>query len=199
MKLRSARPIHALVLTLLVALVAACGTGGEDVGPAGAEGEVATDGAAPPTVEPEVIAPADGDAVTLYFPGRGAMLYAEERVVKKAGTTRERVEQIVAAVLAGPQNAVLKAPLADETKLLSVQIDPEGRIAWIDLGGGEGIENGGSRRELLAIYSLVNSVVENVAEVDRVSLLRNGSQRETFAGHIDVTHPLTSSPRWVAR
>ena len=44
--------------------------------------------------------------------------------------------------------------------------------------------------ELLAVYSLVNSLTANDLGVDRVVLMWNGEQRPTFAGHVDTTRPL---------
>ncbi len=44
--------------------------------------------------------------------------------------------------------------------------------------------------ELLAVYSLVNSLTANNLGVDRVVLMWNGEQRPTFAGHVDTTRPL---------
>ena len=48
----------------------------------------------------------------------------------------------------------------------------------------------GLREELLAVYSLVNSLTANNIGVDRVVLMWNGEQRPTFAGHVDTTRPL---------
>ncbi len=48
----------------------------------------------------------------------------------------------------------------------------------------------GLTEELLAVYSLVNSLTANSLGVDRVVLMWNGEQRSTFAGHVDTTRPL---------
>ena len=48
----------------------------------------------------------------------------------------------------------------------------------------------GLTEELLAVYSLVNSLTANNLGVDRVVLMWNGEQRSTFAGHVDTTRPL---------
>ena len=48
----------------------------------------------------------------------------------------------------------------------------------------------GLTEELLAVYSLVNSLTANNIGVDRVVLMWNGEQRPTFAGHVDTTRPL---------
>ena len=58
---------------------------------------------------------------------------------------------------------------------------------------------GGSKQELLVVYSLVGSVVRNVEGVERVGLLWNGNQGSTFAGHVDTTRPLRVDDRYLAQ
>jgi hypothetical protein len=58
---------------------------------------------------------------------------------------------------------------------------------------------GGSREELVTVYSLVNSLALNVPAARRVVLLWNGSQRRSFAGHVDTSRPLAPDPSLVAR
>lgn len=48
----------------------------------------------------------------------------------------------------------------------------------------------GLTEELLAVYSLVNSLTASNLGVDQVVLMWNGEQRPTFAGHVDTTRPL---------
>ena len=48
----------------------------------------------------------------------------------------------------------------------------------------------GLTEELLAVYSVVNSLTANSLGIDRVVLMWNGEQRPTFAGHVDTTRPL---------
>jgi hypothetical protein len=49
---------------------------------------------------------------------------------------------------------------------------------------------GGATEELQRIYSVVDSICLNVPQAQKVVLLWNGVQRETFSGHLDLTHPL---------
>ncbi len=49
---------------------------------------------------------------------------------------------------------------------------------------------GGSSEELLAVYAIVNSVVLNVLEIERVGILVGGEPVQTLNGHIDLTRPL---------
>ena len=103
--------------------------------------------------------------------------------------------------------AKLLPALPAEVRLLAVEL-LDG-VAYVDLttaAGGSGTGEGagtaggsvlvlerpamGLTEELLAVYSLVNSLTANNLGVDRVVLMWNGEQRSTFAGHVDTTRPL---------
>lgn len=74
-------------------------------------------------------------------------------------------------------------------------------VAYIDLRspGGAPPPPCGSRQEIQAVFSLVNSVVLNVPEARSVALLWNGAQRPTFAGHVDTSRPLLPATELVDR
>lgn len=76
-------------------------------------------------------------------------------------------------------------------------------LTMADVGDGRGERAGTGRsalvlerpamgltEELLAVYSVVNSLTANSLGIDRVVLMWNGEQRPTFAGHVDTTRPL---------
>ncbi len=48
---------------------------------------------------------------------------------------------------------------------------------------------GGSQSEIMTIYSIVNSLVLNMPQVDRVKILIEGREAMTLAGHIDLRLP----------
>ena len=52
---------------------------------------------------------------------------------------------------------------------------------------------------MLTVYSLVNTVLLNFEQLDRVVLLWNGRQLRTFAGHVDTMRPLAANPDLIAR
>jgi spore germination protein GerM len=66
-----------------------------------------------------------------------------------------------------------------------------GDIALIDLG--EELVKGlpsGSNGEMMAVYSIVNSITANFPRIKKVKLLLNGKGVETLKGHIDLREPL---------
>ena len=112
----------------------------------------------------------------------------------------ERIRRVVEALLEGPESEGLFAPLPPEIEVGSVFIALDGTV-FLDLATPEGAADlsWGSKHELLAVYSLVNSVLANEPNGRRVMLLWNGQQRPTFAGHVDLTRPLTEHTGLVAR
>ena len=61
--------------------------------------------------------------------------------------------------------------------------------AVLDLAVDSGLTFG-SDEELLIVASLVDTVLQNVAETTRVRILVNGEPAETLGGHVDLTRPL---------
>jgi hypothetical protein len=72
-----------------------------------------------------------------------------------------------------------------------VHVD-DGGTAYVDLRSTEHPSPpfAGTTAEMLALYSLVNSVVTNVEGARALVVLWNGRQPRTFGGHIDTTRPL---------
>lgn len=153
----------------------------------------------------EIAAPGAGPAApgagaTLYFPGPGARLGAESRELPPAASPEEGMQAVVEALLAGPETAGLLSPLPAGIEVGSVFLAIDGTV-FLDLTTGEGTAGlaWGSKQELLSVYSLVNTILANEPDARRVMLLWNGQQRPTFAGHIDVTRPLTHHAGLIAR
>jgi hypothetical protein len=103
------------------------------------------------------------------------------------------VSVVVEQILAGPRVAGLLGPFPAGTTVRGVDLADDG-VVFVDLAlaGETPIAGGGSLRELLTVYSLVNSIVLNSPVAERVVLLLNGKQNSTFAGHIDTARPLAA-------
>jgi spore germination protein GerM len=192
MSRRPPRPAAAALatVTLLLAAAALAGCGRRP-------------GAAPPPPGAEPATPAAAPAplpVDLYFPGDDGMLYRERRELTVADDAEAQIRALVGELLAGPQTAGLLAPFPAGVELADVHLGPDG-VAYVDLaspGGGEP-PAAGSGLEMQMVYSVVDTVALNVAGARRVVLLWNGTQRRSFAGHLDTSHPLAPSPALVAR
>ncbi len=183
---------HQSVLPLLVgaAILASCSGEGTVRPPDGEPGEE--------TGQP---ASASETALALCFPGGDQRLHVEGRVLADGLDGEQRLRAIVAEVLAGPREPGLVPPFPPEVQLREAYLTAD-RLAYIDLGSAEPLgapPASGSTQELVAVYSLVNSVALNLPEVTGVVLLWNGVQRATFAGHLDTASPLRPKPDLIAR
>jgi len=169
-----------IVLGLL--LLAGCACGGPQ-GPAQAPAAQQ----APEGTLPEL----EHTDVTLFFPAEdGTALLPEKRQIVKTAEPVALAKQVLAELVAGPQEAGKVRALPETTVLRQVYLTPDG-TAFADFGpelpAGVG---GGSDTELMVVYSIVNSLTTNVAGVTRVAILVGGQPAETLNGHLDLTRPL---------
>jgi hypothetical protein len=138
--------------------------------------------------------------VKLFFPGQGGRLYPETREVPDAGSLEERLTAVAAAVIKGPMSANLRAPLPANVSVSEVYAVGEGIFALsLQTENQESLGGSGSRRELLTLYSLVNSLLLNFDQAEALLLILNGHQPSTLAGHIDTSRPLAANQSLVAR
>ena len=197
-------PVALVVAALMV--VAACSGGGRDRRGAdnGTSSSSATagDAAGTGTAEPgasDVVtgeAPSDASAaemesVTVYFPAAdGEKLAGEERSLFKTPQPGDRAKQIVAALIEGPQTEASVRAIPESTELRQLFVLDDG-TAWADFSAAlrDNIA-GGSATELLAVYSIVDSIVLNVPEIKRVGVLVEGRPIDTLNGHVDLRRPL---------
>jgi spore germination protein GerM len=135
-------------------------------------------------------APTQKSPVHLYFASHNSyFLMAEQRVVLHPADPVGLAGTIVKTLIKGPQKGLLKTIPAD-TRLKALFITPDG-TCYVDLSEAVSKNHpGGSKSELLTIYSMVNSLVLNVPEIERVQILIDGNQAPTLAGHIDLQVPV---------
>ncbi len=193
-----ARWIVAAALLVLIAAAAglvACG---------GGEGETAAEA---PESEQAVLPGAAAWDVSLYFPDGAGRLVAEPRAVSLVQKATAQVGEggsegaqivrglaLVEALLAGPEGEGLLPALPGEVSVENFDVSENG-VAYVDLGGAP--PQLGTRGEIMAVYSLVNTVALNLSGVESVVLLWNGTQRDTFAGHIDTARSLKPRPQMI--
>ncbi len=143
--------------------------------------------------------PEERSTLQLYFPGRRGKLYPAERPWPAAGESEELLREIVGALLTAPVEPPLHPPFPAGVELGDVFISPDG-VAYVDLSSSElaAPPSAGSLAEMLAVYSVVNTVLLNLPEVRGVVLLWNGQQQISFSGHLDTSRPLKARRDLVA-
>ena len=102
--------------------------------------------------------------------------------------SNELGQEIIKALIAGPARHDFEPTWPGDTRLNSFFITEDG-TAYADLNlKQKRIETMDTRSELLAIYSMVNSLTLNIPGIKRVKLLIQGRDALTLAGHIDLEY-----------
>ena len=124
--------------------------------------------------------------VHLYFATPdGRYLQAEERRIE-AEDTPAAIEAILEALLEGPHDSKLASTVPAGTQLLHLFVTDDG-TAYVDFSQELSLSHpGGVTAERLTLYGIVNSLVLNLDEVERVQLLLEGRPAPTLAGHLDI-------------
>jgi spore germination protein GerM len=154
---------------------------------------------------PESIAPSSkvGDSaqvreatsqrVHLYFADqKGNYLQAEERKIL-AENSISAIKAIMTALLEGPDDPKLVSTIPSGSRLLHVFVTDDG-TAYLDFN----LElrrhhPGGVTAERLTLYAIVNSIVLNLEQVERVQLLLEGKTVSTLTGHLDISQTKTAN------
>lgn len=138
--------------------------------------------------------------IRLYFESPQMLLTAETRDVQLPENPAAALPAVMRELVKGSTNQGVPRSLPAGTVILGAYLLPDG-TAFVDLGG-PALTQGwgaGSHEELMAVYSIVQTVVANFPEVRRVRLLINGEPAETLAGHVALDRPLGPAPALVER
>jgi hypothetical protein len=130
-------------------------------------------------------------AVRLYFEGPSMLLLAETRNLQLPENPAGAMSVVVRELIKGPVNPGFARSFPPDTVVRGAFLLPDG-TAFVDLGGGT-LSAGwttGSHEELIAIYSLVETITGNFSEAKQVRLLVNGAPAETLGGHISLDRSL---------
>jgi hypothetical protein len=135
--------------------------------------------------------------VRLYFASPEAPgLLPEERSIPFSSDLAPQVRTLVEELVRGPTSGLLPT-LPSETRVLAVFVTGRG-VAYVDLSREATAMAGGSREELLTVYSIVNSLVANFPAVGRVQILLEDRIVPSLSGHVDLGRPLPPDMTLVA-
>lgn len=131
----------------------------------------------------------------LYFEAPEMLLVSESRALALPESPAAALPLIVAELMKGPAGGPLLRLWPEDTVVRGAYLVPGG-TAIVDLGGAT-LSAGwqvGSHHELMAIYSLVQTVTVNLREARQVRILVNGSAAETLGGHVSAVRSLRPMP-----
>ncbi len=140
--------------------------------------------------------------VKLYFrapaqsAGTLALLTPEVRMIPQSIRKEYLIRRILEALLAGPAKGggrtIPKGTLVRQVFITN-------NLAVIDFSREISVRHpGGVLGEMATVYSIVNSVVDNVLGVDGVRILVDGSERSTLAGHLALDRSFGAAPQFIA-
>lgn len=105
------------------------------------------------------------------------------------GGIDQEAKAVIMELVKGPHSDLI-SPLPPGTQLRQLYIDGQG-IAYVDFTAElRDRHPGGSNAELLAVYSIVDTLACNFEQIKQVKILVDGSEVDTLGGHIDLRRPL---------
>jgi germination protein M len=133
-------------------------------------------------------------SVTLYFlSGDDNYLHAEKREIIDHPSVVHQAIQTIEELLKGSQNGMI-SPIPVDTELREFFITKRG-IAYVDFSGEIREEHlSGTSAEMGTVFAVVNTLTYNFKTIKKVFILIEGSEKETLAGHVDLSRPLV--PRY---
>ncbi len=138
--------------------------------------------------------------VSLFYESPDLLLASEQRSLPLPENPAGAMDLVVRELLKGSANAAVPRLFPADTMIRGAYLLPDG-TAFVDLGGPTLTQGWatGSHQELMAVYSLVQTITVNFPEAKRVRMLVNGEPAETLAGHVSLTRAFTPVPSLVAR
>jgi hypothetical protein len=136
--------------------------------------------------------------IVVFYEAPTMLLASETRSVALPENPAGALSVVVRELMKGSANPSLPPLFPADTVVRGAFLLPDG-TAFVDLGGPtlSGGWGTGTHRELMAIYSVVQTVTVNFAEAKRVRILINDQPAETLAGHISLAHALVPMPSLV--
>lgn len=138
--------------------------------------------------------------VSLFYESPDLLLASERRSLPLPENPAGAMDLVLRELLKGSANTAVRPLFPPDTVMRGAYLLPDG-TAFVDLGGPT-LSQGwttGTHQELMAIYSVVQTVTANFPEAKRVRMLVNGEPPETLGGHISLSRAFTPVPSVVAR
>ncbi|MBU4343827.1 MAG: GerMN domain-containing protein [Desulfobacteraceae bacterium] len=128
----------------------------------------------------------DQSVVHLYFADReNRFLIAEDRAVSHSDEPADLGIIIIKELIGGPRKGLMQT-IPTGTNLRAFYITRDG-TAYVDLTREITEEHpGGVKSEILTIYSIVNTLILNIPEINTVKILIGGHESPILTGHIDL-------------
>lgn len=130
----------------------------------------------------------------LYFANKeNSFLTVEKRVIYHSSGIENFGNGIIKALIDGPTKQQLIRSIPANSELRAFYVTQDG-IAYVDMMRDiQDNHSGGIKSELITIYSIVNSLILNIPEINSVKILIEGREAMTLMGHIDTRFPFKAN------
>ena len=132
-------------------------------------------------------------AIIWFSDAQEHFLVAEKRYVFKENDSAQQAKEIVKALLDGSKTGKINTFPAGVT-VWGVKVDDKG-TAYVNFSKSLlKLHPGGSTAEMATIYSLTNSITENVSSIRKVKILVEGREISSIKGHISTKKEYSRNP-----
>lgn len=142
------------------------------------------------SIAPEARVVGSGTARLFFAAGDRPGLLIEERALPPSAELSSQVRLVAQFVLEGPKTP-LRATFPPDARVLDAFLSPR-NVAIVNLSKEAAAQDTGTDGELLAVYSLVDSIISSLPSVKKVQILVDSSPAETLGGHVDISSPLAA-------
>ena len=147
-----------------------------------------------PPVDMDALKKKEKHLVIIYFSDpQERFLMPEKRYVYVENDSAQQAKEIAKALLDGSKTGLVNTFPAG-VGIKDVKIDDEGTASINFNKNLTKLHPGGSTAEMATIYSLTNSVTENVSSIKKVKILVDGKELPSIKGHISTKKAFTPNP-----
>lgn len=136
--------------------------------------------------------------IKIFYTTNGRYLTPEVIDLPRQMNSYETARFVLEELLKGPHVGIFESPIPPDTKLLAMYMQKNELIVDLSKEFRENFQ-GGVVSELLCVYSIVDSLIVNCKQFERVQILIEGQVVDTVGGNIDLSRPLVedlSLIRW---
>jgi hypothetical protein len=150
-----------------------------------------------PPVDMDSLKKKEKQIAIIYFSDpQERFLMPEKRYVIKEEDPALQAKEIVKALLEGSKEGLVNTFPAGVT-VRDVKLD-DGGTAFVNFNKNLAkLHPGGSTAEMASIYSLTNSITENVPDVKKVKILMEGKELLSIKGHISTKNAFRPDPELI--
>ncbi len=136
--------------------------------------------------------PLAANHIRLFYTADGRTLTAETRELKTKLPESEKVRFILKELINGPKTSYFDSTIPPQTEIRGIYLIKD--LIVVDLSAAL-VENlaPGFTNELLAVYSIVNSIIINCQDIKTVKILIDGSIRDVFRDYIETSAALSEN------